>query len=146
MGNLLILVINLQWALCGLSPATMWSRDTTWGALLTRTVICLEVKIPFASRLTDTESVFEHPGPRVTDTVVQKSAFPVSPVSAEHWYAAVVSSRFLITSFQHSAECQTKPVFLKFFFPKKLKGPLQGPDFQCRISPASYLQGWVIAL
>lgn len=35
----------------------MWSRDTTWGALLTCTVICLEVKMPFASRLTDTESL-----------------------------------------------------------------------------------------
>lgn len=69
--------------------------------------------MPFASRLTDTESVFEHPGPTVTDTVVKKSAFPVSPVSAKHWYAAVVSSRFLIASFQHSADCQT---WYFFFF------------------------------
>lgn len=81
----------------------------------TCTVICLEVKRPFASRLTDTERVFEHPGPTVTDTVVKKSAFPVSPVSAEHWYTAVISSRFLITSFQHSTECQSKPDFFFFF-------------------------------
>ena len=116
----LILVINLQWTSCSLSPATTWSRHTAWLREPCWLVQCFVWKWRWhlPPDLLIQNGGLDTPAPTVIDTVVKMSAFPVSPVpcqcKGQALHTAVFSFRFLISSLQHGPEYQSK--FSIYFF------------------------------